>query len=235
MEEFVLGSKSTRIEKEIESDTDNEEETDKEPPRKRKAEEISETDEKAGSDTADDKAPPGVVEQPTEPIVPTEPVDPYKKRKLQLVIMGYKRHKKFGPRLTESGIDFEVNPNMSEEQLAQLISDIRFTLDCTSPGSFTKWVIDNGTKGYEKLLCAMEIDVSGLSAILDKDPQWADLVDEICLEHAEMTAVSATTRGLLYIANATRLVQDSNHRLKTALPANKLPAHQQAVQMYQNL
>lgn len=149
---------------------------------------------------------------------PDPALDPRKKRKLQVIIRAYRNNPKFGPKL--EGISFDGMESMSVEELENVLADIRFLMNCSAPGSVTRFVVTNGIKVLEKVTTAMDFKTEGLETVLNRNPEFADLLDEVCLEHAEMTELSATARMGIMLLNTARIVHDMNSTHQVQIPEN---------------
>lgn len=143
-------------------------------------------------------------------------LDPRKRRKLQVIIRAYRN--RFANRL--EGVSFDGVETMSIEELQGVIDDCRFLMNCSSPGSITRFILTNGIKMWEYGTKHFGFKTDGLETMLYRNPEFTNLLDEVCLENAEITEMSATARMGFLIFNMTRVVHEMNSVGEIELPEN---------------
>lgn len=169
---------------------------------------------------------------PTGPAPDAAPVDPFRRRKLQVIIKAYKL--RFGDRL--DGVEWGSAEGMSVEDLENMLVDIRFLMQCNAPGSIPRMIADLGVNVWEKAgLEVLQLPVQGTAIALSRDKYWNDLVDEWCLEHAEVAAVSVEARIGLHLLQTTHMVYTMNTNLANAAPEDRRPVEPQTVTRWKDL
>lgn len=204
------------------------------PPEFQEGPEDSQGEDEGGPARVDEGDIPNQGEPGDEPATELTPVpdDPHRKRKLQVIIRGYKL--RFGDRLED--VDFESAKGASIEELESMLADIRFLVSCTSSGGIFQSIANVGVVAVEHISAeALELKTQGLAVTLKNDQEWKDLVDEWALEHADVASMPIEYRLGFKLVQSVWTMHTINTNLANAAPPNHRPVDAKTVAAFSSL
>ena len=147
-----------------------------------------------------------------------------------------KMYQKLMPGLSES-ISFDGISSKSEQELEEMLQEIRFVLGASNNVLFHQNLIEQGIGLIETFGPAFGFDLSGLSAETRMDPSFQQICQELVLASAEdgWEIMSPTNRLLFSIVGRILKKHDDNSRATIADRISNMIVDPEIVEKYRHL